>query len=145
MRTRIPDHVRGRIYVVLTWVGPLLATYGLMGEQEAALWVGLAGAVLGNALAAVNTPTHRPAAPPRFPAEFAARGGHEGAEPAGTLPVVSGGLPPGQLPRPASAQVADGLDRAAATGRAASEFVEHHGRRLRVSITPVPPDQGGER
>lgn len=51
--------VRRRLYMTLPWAGGLAAAYGLVSEQEAALWVGLVGAAIGPAhgmLSAVNTP-----------------------------------------------------------------------------------------
>ncbi|MBB3039802.1 phage holin [Hoyosella altamirensis] len=53
---KVPDYIRGRIYSGITFALPLLAMYGILEEQEVALWVGLAGALLGTGLAAVNTP-----------------------------------------------------------------------------------------
>ncbi|MDL9938673.1 hypothetical protein QSJ18_18155 [Gordonia sp. ABSL1-1] len=51
---------RLRIYQVLATVVPLLAAYGVISDQEVALWISLAGVLLGaggNALAARHTPT----------------------------------------------------------------------------------------
>lgn len=51
---------RNLLYKILAAVAPLLAAYGVVSDQEAALWLTLAGALLGaggNALAAVHTPT----------------------------------------------------------------------------------------
>lgn len=50
---------RKRIYLILVAAGPLLSFYGLMAQDEYALWLGFAGTVLGaggNGLAAANTP-----------------------------------------------------------------------------------------
>lgn len=52
----IPPEWRGRIYVLVSYALPLLAGYGLIEENDVALWVGLAGGILGTGLAAVNTP-----------------------------------------------------------------------------------------
>lgn len=51
--------LRKRIYLWLTPVAALVVFYGLMSEQEVALWVGLGGAVLLSGepyLAAANVP-----------------------------------------------------------------------------------------
>ena len=48
------------IYGIAIAAVPLLVAYGVIAESDAALWIGLAGAVLGTgvpALAAANTPT----------------------------------------------------------------------------------------
>lgn len=48
------------LYGIVGAASPLLVAYGAVTQDQAALWVGLAGAVLGtggNALAAANTPT----------------------------------------------------------------------------------------
>lgn len=50
---------RKRLYLGLAAAGPLLAFYGVMAQEEFALWLGFAGTVLGaggNGLAAANTP-----------------------------------------------------------------------------------------
>jgi NCAIR mutase (PurE)-related protein len=41
------ETTRAWIYRVCVAAVPLLVTYGVVGEGEAALWVGLAGAALG--------------------------------------------------------------------------------------------------
>lgn len=51
---------RRRVYISLAAAGPILAFYGLMTQEEFALWLGFGGTVLGatgNGLAAVNTPS----------------------------------------------------------------------------------------
>lgn len=56
------EHVRAWLYRVATAVVPLLVAYGVIAESEAALWVGLAGAVLSageGALASRHTSTRR--------------------------------------------------------------------------------------
>lgn len=57
----MPEHVRHRIYLVLTALAPLAIFYGLVVAEEAALWLAVAAAVLGGgtALAAVNTSSKR--------------------------------------------------------------------------------------
>lgn len=48
------------IYGIAIAAVPLLVAYGVIAESDAALWIGLAGAVLGTgvpALAAANTPS----------------------------------------------------------------------------------------
>lgn len=50
---------RRRLYLALLAAGPLLSFYGLMSQEEFALWAGFAGTILGaggNGLAAANTP-----------------------------------------------------------------------------------------
>ena len=48
---------RAWIYRVLTAAVPLVAAYGFIDQRTAALWVSLAGAILGTSLAAYNTST----------------------------------------------------------------------------------------
>lgn len=50
---------RAWIYRILCAAAPLAAVYGIVSESELPLWLGLAAAILGNGLAAVNTPTKR--------------------------------------------------------------------------------------
>ena len=53
--------VRKYIYTLLTPVAALAMFYGLVSEQEAALWIGLIGTALSvgyGGLAAVNTPAN---------------------------------------------------------------------------------------
>ena len=51
---------RAWIYRVLTAAVPLVAAYGFIDQRTAALWVSLAGAILGTGLAAYNTSTKGP-------------------------------------------------------------------------------------
>ena len=51
--------VRRRIYLALSALLPLAAVYGLIDQEQAALWVTLAAAILGTGgtiMAAANTP-----------------------------------------------------------------------------------------
>lgn len=50
---------RRRIYQTLVAVAPLAVFYGLATAQEAALWLGVAAAALGNGLAARHAPRRR--------------------------------------------------------------------------------------
>lgn len=56
----IPEHVRAYIYRVLVAAQPILTVYGIIDDQAAALWLGLAAAVLGLGLATANTSTKPP-------------------------------------------------------------------------------------
>jgi hypothetical protein len=59
----IDERTRAYVYRVLLAVVPLLVGYGLLAEGQAALWIGLAGALLavgGDALAVKHTSTERP-------------------------------------------------------------------------------------
>lgn len=61
------EQVRGYIYRVLTAVGVVLVFYGVISQDELALWLGVAVNLLqtaGNALASVNTSIKTVAAPP---------------------------------------------------------------------------------
>lgn len=52
------EEVRGYIYRILTVVGAVLIFYGLISQEELALWLGVAATILqtaGNALASLNT------------------------------------------------------------------------------------------
>jgi hypothetical protein len=54
----LSERGRARIYQISAALTPILVSYGLVNDGEAALWLGLAGAVLGAgtpAMAAVNT------------------------------------------------------------------------------------------
>ena len=42
----LPARTRKRLYRIGAALVPLLVAYGVIGESEASLWVGLAGAVL---------------------------------------------------------------------------------------------------
>lgn len=53
------EQVRAWIYRVLVAAQPLVTAYGIVTETEAALWLGLAAAVLGIGMAAANTPTRQ--------------------------------------------------------------------------------------
>jgi hypothetical protein len=50
------QNVRAWIYRVATAAMPLLIAYGVVKEQDAALWIGAISALLVPGLAAVNTP-----------------------------------------------------------------------------------------
>lgn len=51
------ERTRAYIYAVLAATVPLLIGYGILTAEEAALWLGLAAAVLGLGLATANTST----------------------------------------------------------------------------------------
>ena len=51
------EQTRAYIYRVLTAAVPLVTAYGIIDQRTAALWVSLAGAILGTSLAAYNTST----------------------------------------------------------------------------------------
>lgn len=51
------ETTRAYIYRVLTALSVVAAAYGWLSEAEIVLWLGVASAVLGNGLAAVNTST----------------------------------------------------------------------------------------
>lgn len=57
------EPTRAWIYRVLTAAVPLAVAYGVVGEQDAALWLAVAAAVLGTGLAARNTSTDKPSTP----------------------------------------------------------------------------------
>lgn len=48
--------LRAWIYGVLVAAAPLAVVYGLLNEEEVALWLGVISAALGNGLALLNTP-----------------------------------------------------------------------------------------
>lgn len=48
---------RAYIYRILVAVSLIVVARGVVSESEVALWLGVAAAVLGNGLAAVNTST----------------------------------------------------------------------------------------
>jgi len=54
------EQTRAWIYRVLTAAVPLVAAYGIVDGRTAALWLGLAAAILGTGLAAYNTSTKGP-------------------------------------------------------------------------------------
>ena len=51
------EPTRAWIYRVLVAAVPVAIVYGVLDEATAAVWIGLAAAVLGVGLAAVNTST----------------------------------------------------------------------------------------
>lgn len=51
------ERTRAYIYRVLTAAAPLLTAYGITTEADLALWLALAGTILGVGLAAANTST----------------------------------------------------------------------------------------
>lgn len=51
------ESVRAYIYRVLLAVIPILTVYGVVDGNDAAVWIGLAGAILGQGLATANTST----------------------------------------------------------------------------------------
>lgn len=53
--------LRGWGYRVATAGALLAAGYGYVSDERLPLWLGLAGAVFGSGVAAVNTPTRKPA------------------------------------------------------------------------------------
>ena len=52
------EATRAWIYRILLALQPLVVAYGVATETEAVLWVGVASAVLGTGLAAINTSTN---------------------------------------------------------------------------------------
>lgn len=54
------EATRAYIYRVLVAVLPILVAYGVVGEQDVALWLALAAAVLSTGMAAANTSTKPP-------------------------------------------------------------------------------------
>lgn len=53
----LSESTRAYIYRILTAVSLLVVAYGVASSEEVTLWLGVAAAVLGNGLAAVNTST----------------------------------------------------------------------------------------
>jgi hypothetical protein len=53
----LSEQVRAWIYRVILSAQPLVVFYGLLAEQEAALWVAVISSILGVSLAAANTST----------------------------------------------------------------------------------------
>jgi hypothetical protein len=53
----LPEYRRAWLYRVLLAVVPILIAYGAVKEADAALWVALAGAVLGTGTASAHTST----------------------------------------------------------------------------------------
>ncbi len=54
------EQTRAWIYRVLTAAVPIVTAYGIVDGRTAALWLGLAAAILGTGLAAYNTSTKGP-------------------------------------------------------------------------------------
>ena len=54
------EATRAYIYRIVLALIPIATAYGIVAETEAALFVGLAAAILSTGLAAVNTSTSRP-------------------------------------------------------------------------------------
>lgn len=58
----IPEKTRAWIYRIAAAAVPLATGYGVIADSQAALWLGLLGAVLGfgtNVMASANTRTDR--------------------------------------------------------------------------------------
>lgn len=53
----IPARVRDYLYPIVTAAALVLAGYGIIGEEQVALWVGLAAAILGSGTAAAYRPS----------------------------------------------------------------------------------------
>lgn len=53
------ERTRAYVYAILVAAVPLAIAYGILTAEQAALWLGLAGAVLGLGLATANTSTKR--------------------------------------------------------------------------------------
>lgn len=51
------ERVRAWVYRVLLAVQPIIVAYSVATDEQAALWVSLAAAVLGTGLATANTST----------------------------------------------------------------------------------------
>jgi hypothetical protein len=54
--TLTDQRIRAYLYRVLVAAAPLLVLYGVATDSEVALWLAVGGAVLGNGVAAYNTP-----------------------------------------------------------------------------------------
>ena len=65
-RTTVPAPVRRWLYGIAAAAAPLATVYGLVTDQQAVLWLNLAGAVLFT-MAVGNTPTRRTEAVPGDP------------------------------------------------------------------------------
>lgn len=52
----LPASVRRQFYPIALAVSALAVAYGLVSEEQAALWVALVAAFLGNGLATANRP-----------------------------------------------------------------------------------------
>lgn len=55
----IPPPVRSWLYAIATALIPLLSAYGIISEQNAPLWVALAGAILATSTALAYRPTRK--------------------------------------------------------------------------------------
>lgn len=55
----IPPPVRSWLYGIATAIIPLLSAYGIISEQNAPLWVALAGAILATGTALAYRPTRK--------------------------------------------------------------------------------------
>lgn len=53
------EPVRAYAYRVLVALQPIATVYGIVDDQKAMLWLGLAAAILGLGLATANTSTSR--------------------------------------------------------------------------------------
>jgi hypothetical protein len=49
------DRTRAYIYGILVALGAVALTYGIVSNEELAVWLGLGGSILGNGLAFANT------------------------------------------------------------------------------------------
>lgn len=67
MSIALSPAARGWIYRVLAAAAPIAVAYGVVSGEQAAMWVGLVGALAGTGLAAAHTPG--PAAPASTPLE----------------------------------------------------------------------------
>lgn len=56
----IPPAIRTWLYGIATAIIPLLSAYGIISEQNAPLWVALAGAILATGTALAYRPTRTP-------------------------------------------------------------------------------------
>ncbi len=52
------EATRAWIYRILLALQPIAVAYGVVKDTEAVLWIGVASAVLGTGLAAINTSTN---------------------------------------------------------------------------------------
>lgn len=59
----IPPSVRSWLYGIATAIIPLLSAYGIISEQNAPLWIALAGALLATSTALAYRPTRTPKEP----------------------------------------------------------------------------------
>ena len=56
----IPPAIRTWLYGIATAIIPLLSAYGIISEQNAPLWIALAGALLATSTALAYRPTRTP-------------------------------------------------------------------------------------